>query len=230
MYPALSDVVGGVTISGADYDNPIPRVLVYTIPSGGTKSLPLKVYINLHDYPSNPVVIHKGDMLAKITFNQRNNYGINDNKRYAWTFISANDAGILTSSCTINNGQVLDVPFGRIRSDFITLDPLEASIKIDKDLTYHCDRPVTQNITIKLYSDVSGFSGDAIKTTNKDVGVIMMKDGAVVAPGTSFRATLNNGQGQDIVRFVPVKDPKVDSLDIAAGPFTGSATLVMSVD
>ena len=230
MYPALKEVVGGVTIKGIDYDNPIPSVSVYSIPSNQTAPLPMKIYIRVHDYPTNPVVIHKGDMLAKIDFRQTNNHHENDDKVYSWKFLAANDAGILTSSCTINNGQAIDVPFGKIRSDFITNNPEEASIRIDKSLTYHCNRAVTQDISIKLYADVSTFSSQAIKSTNKDVGIVMMRNEKVVSPNTSFNTTLINGQGADTITFVPLKGTSVDALDIASGPFSASAILVMTVN
>lgn len=227
LYPALSGVTGGVTINGTDYDSPIPTTNVYTLTWGQTRALPVQVYIRLSPSPSNPVIIHTGDMLAKISFHQWNDHGVNP-ANYAWIFVAANDAGIQTSSCTINGGNTLLVDFGEILSNRLTQTASTATIRVPKTLTYNCESAVTQDISIKMYSSVTSFSSDAILTSNQDIGVVMLRNGTAVAPNTSFQTSLTNGQGNDVVEFVPIKSSTSFSR-ITEGQFTASATLVMTV-
>lgn len=231
MNSAIFGAIGsGTTINGSDYNSPVPSgISVLSLTGLQTQSVAIRVYIVLNRFPTPDIKVNKGDVIGQINFIQTNDQpGCPQCGVYRWRLIADNDAYFVTTSCTINNGQQINVDFGQIRQDFLTQSANDAQIKQDKALSYQCDdQSATQDILIRMVSDASGFSSDFIKTTNPNVGVAMMYNGAVVKPNNAFRTRIVNGQGNDTVTFVPVKN-NVPYTSIATGPLSGSATLIFS--
>lgn len=235
--PALSLNAGifgtldnGMTIEGVDYISPVSSgISALTVSNRESKSVSLRVFIVLKRFPTPDIRINKGDVIGQVNFAQTNNRpGCPKCGPYRWRLIADNDAYFVTTSCTINNGQQINVNFNQIRQDYLTTTVNNAQIKQDKALTYHCDDlSATQDILIRLVSDSTGFSSDYIKTTNANVGVAMMYKGAVVKPNDAFRTRIDNGVGSDTITFVPVKN-NVPYTNITTGPLSGSATLIFS--
>lgn len=226
--------IGGATVNGTDYPlNKTAGLYVLKVYSDSIPTytvVPIQLYFDVSDTPSKSLVVHTGDLLFTLNLTQTNNIG--DVVPFVWRFIAANDSYIITTTCTINNNQQIDVPFGTITSDTLTTDPLAATIKKEVPLDYHCDSPVTQDIDITLVANpTSGFSAsNAFKTSNTNLGVVMLNNNVEVPPNGIFHTKLTNGQGQDNVTFVPViKSSSTKSSDIE-GEFTASATLIMSTE
>lgn len=231
MNSAIFGAIGsGTTINGSDYNSPVPAgISVLSLTGLQTQSVAIRVYIVLNRFPTPDIKVNKGDVIGQINFIQTNDQpGCPQCGVYRWRLIADNDAYFVTTSCTINNGQQINVDFGQIRQDFLTQSASDAQIKQDKALSYQCDdQSATQDILIRMVSDASGFSSDFIKTTNPNVGVAMVYNGAVVKPNNAFRTRIVNGLGNDTVTFVPVKN-NVPYTSIATGPLSGSATLIFS--
>ncbi|MFI8416093.1 fimbrial protein [Serratia sp. NPDC078593] len=231
MNNAIFGTIGsGMTINGRDYNSPVPsNVSVLTLTNLNSQSVAIRVFIVLNKSPTTDIKINKGDVIGQINFSQTNDRpNCPSCGPYRWRLIADNDAYFVTTSCTINNGQQINVNFNQIRQDYLTTTTNNAQIKQDKALTYHCDDlSATQDILIRLVSDSTRFSSNYIKTTNANVGVAMMYKGAVVKPNDTFRTRIDNGIGSDTITFVPVKN-NVPYTNITTGPLSGSATLIFS--
>lgn len=125
--------------------------------------------------------------------------------------------------CAINGGQIISVPFGTIDSSLLTRDAATSLFRTSRGLSYRCNSKLSQDIKVNLAAEPAGFA-DAIQTSNPDIGVIMLHKDQKVKPGDGFRSRLEEGSSTDDVTFAVVGNGKKP----ATGPFTGSATLVIS--
>ncbi|MEL5640082.1 fimbrial protein [Serratia ureilytica] len=233
IYPAFANgLVGGVTINGVDHDLNSPAINkpVLSVTGLNTVKVPMDLYIKLNKKPSRDFRIKKGELIAEVNFYQTNSQaGCPQCGPYRWNLIADNDAYFSTTTCNINGAKQINVDFGRISQDSFTENPNDAIIKKEQDITYWCeDNTATQDILVRLVSGTSGFSSEAIRTTNSNIGVAMMHNGKVVRPNETFRTQIRNGVGSDILTFVPIKS-RNPSANISTGPFSGSATLIFSV-
>ncbi|HGE6720516.1 TPA: fimbrial protein [Serratia marcescens] len=231
--PATTNgLIGGVTLAGVDYDLEQPSInkRVLSVTGLNTVNVPMDLYINMNKKPSRDILIKTGDLVALVNFYQTNDQaGCPQCGPYRWQLIANNDAYFSTTTCTINGAKQINVDFGRISQDSFTESANNAVIKKDQELTYRCeDATATQDILIRLVGGASVFSPEAIKTTNSNIGVLMMYNGKVVKPNEAFRTKIINGVGSDTLTFVPIKS-KSSSTNISTGPFSGSATLIFSV-
>lgn len=126
--------------------------------------------------------------------------------------------------CRINNGQTISVAFGNVDSSLVTASPASSPYRADRALTYKCNTALTQDINVSLAADPAGF-GDAIKTSNPDLGVVMQYHSQTVKPNGAFKTRLIDGQGSDSVSFALVGSGAKKPV---TGPFSGSATLIIT--
>lgn len=125
--------------------------------------------------------------------------------------------------CRINNGKTIDVNFKLIQSSALTTSALSSSYQEKRQLDYKCNTGLTQDINVTLVADSAPF-GEAIKTSNPDIGVVMLYNDRAVKPDNSFRTKIVNGAGSDNVTFAVIGSGNKP----AAGNFTGSAVLIIS--
>ncbi|MCP2231014.1 MULTISPECIES: fimbrial protein [Erwinia] len=126
--------------------------------------------------------------------------------------------------CRINNGTLINVPFGNVDSSLLTSSASTSPYHVERALSYKCNTSLSQDIKVVLAAAPAGFS-DAVKTSNKDIGVVMLYKNQPVPPNGSYTTTLVNGTGSDAVSFNVVKRGGTSP---ATGPFTGSGTLIVS--
>ncbi|WP_434461835.1 fimbrial protein [Serratia plymuthica] len=222
----------GVTINGVDYDlntSSSVKIRVLSVTGNRTVTVPLQIYIKLQKNPTRDIQVRKGDMVAVLTFNQTNDQsGCPQCGTYKWSLIADNDAYFTATTCAINGAKQMNVEFGRVSQDNFSQSISNSIIKKEQDVTYHCaDSPVTQDILVRFVGDVSGFSSEAIKTSNPDIGIALVYKGNVVKPNETFKSRITNGMGSDTLTFVPIKS-SASSDKIATGPFSGSGTLIFS--
>ncbi|HHK8076276.1 TPA: fimbrial protein, partial [Serratia marcescens] len=104
-----------------------------------------------------------------------------------------------------------------------------AVIKQNQNLDYYCEGSnASQDIAVRLVGNTSGFSSEAIQTSNANIGIAMLYKGKLIKPNEIFNSKIVNGMGSDTLTFVPIKN-NVPFNEINTGPFSGSATLVFSV-
>lgn len=131
------------------------------------------------------------------------------------------------STCTINNNNPLEINFGTVHQRAIGTDPLTTTIRSDRRLAYSCpDGGITTPITITYKGSPSAFDTRLLVMTNPDVGTALVRGGAAVQVGGSFRTNINNSTGGDDVTFALVR--RAGSLP-TTGAVTGSGVLVMGV-
>lgn len=174
--------------------------------------------------------IRQGTRIATLRLREENIYGCRDGcGTFAWNLIADNDAYFVTTGCNINARQPINVTFNNVRQDRLTTSAASARIVQEKQLTYQCGGSDSgaQDIDIRLISDAAPFSTELIKTSNANVGIALMYNGKQIAPNASFRTRIVNGRGSDTVSFNMVKN-NVAYADIATGPLSGSATLILS--
>lgn len=124
--------------------------------------------------------------------------------------------------CSINEGKTMDIDFGLIDSSMLTVSALSSRYQDNRQLQYKCNTTLSQNIKVNLVAESAPF-GNAIKTSNPDIGIVMLYNNQPVKPNEGFQTVLVNGLGSDNVSFAVVGNGSKP----AAGDFNGSAVLII---
>lgn len=218
------------TINGIDYGTlPIPNpasVLVYSFKDYSFRPIPIKIAYTVSSRPGKVAKINAGDEIAKISMRF---YSIPAGGRYVynWTIRAANSAVLTSGTCEINNGGDITVNFGAVPKSILESNSSSGVIRRTVEVPYRCQNPVSMPISISLSANATEFSSDLISLSNENLGVQMLYQGKPVKPGNSIKTELSQGIGQNTFEFVLLKKTGVN---VSAGPFTGSAVLVMSAD
>lgn len=91
--------------------------------------------------------------------------------------------------CRINQGKTIDIDFGLIESRRLTTSALSSLYQEQRSLQYKCNTTLNQDIQVILVADSTSFS-DAIKTSNPDIGIVMLYKDQVVKPVNGFKTHL----------------------------------------
>ncbi|WLH74936.1 fimbrial protein [Pseudomonas fluorescens] len=226
--PKFAQEGTGLRINGTYRNTPVPvGIRAATMPDN-TVAYPIDItpYILMRNSPGNPIDIRIGDILGVLRMVQTNN----DNSgsvQLSVTYTANNNFSISPSTCTINNNSPLEINFGTVHQRAIGTDPLTTTIRSDRRLAYSCpDGGITTPITITYKGSPSAFDPRLLVMTNPDVGTALVRAGAAVQVGGSFRTNINNSTGGDDVTFALVR--RAGSLP-TTGAVTGSGVLVMGV-
>ncbi|NNB70624.1 fimbrial protein [Pseudomonas fluorescens] len=226
--PKFAQEGTGLRINGTYRNTPVPvGIRAATMPDN-TVAYPIDItpYILMRNSPGNPIDIRIGDILGVLRMVQTNN----DNSgsvQLSVTYTANNNFSISPSTCTINNNNPLEINFGTVHQRAIGTDPLTTTIRSDRRLAYSCpDGGITTPITITYKGSPSAFDPRLLVMTNPDVGTALVRAGAAVQVGGSFRTNINNSTGGDDVTFALVR--RAGSLP-TTGAVTGSGVLVMGV-
>ena len=229
--PQYSHLQGGlVTAADTYYPTPVragyilgmQRAEPYTSVVGGP-------YLNITTTPGNYINIQAGSLIAvvKVRIRLSDITGSGDFPTFVNVY-ARNSLNLSPSTCTINNNDPIDVDFGSVDPVAIGGEiPAGTPYRQSVALNYSCpDAGIFTPIDIKLVGTASSFNSSALATSNPNLATAMIRLSSLVPPGGSFRTSINNSSGGDTVLFSLFR--KTGSLP-GAGPFTGSATLVMSV-
>lgn len=218
----------GLRIHGVDYPVPVNNSMLIAVMQNNREGVDLKVYmyVNTKGVPGKPIDIRSGDTLGVLNFYQDTTTG--DPPTTVKVYIEAgNDLFFEPSTCTINNNVQLDVDFMDVGPTAMGTSPSSSAIKQDKTLLYSCPDPdIDATITMTFKGTTASFNSNLLATSNPDIGVALLRSGAVVRPESFFTTSITNSVGSDVVTFALVR--KTGSFP-AAGAFTGSATLIMGV-
>ena len=226
--PKLARYQTGLRINNQDYPHPVPIYIRVAEMQDNRVGVDLQtyMYILLSGSPGNPINIRAGDRLATITFRQTNNTG--NPRTYVTVILNAgNDLIVKPSTCTINGDRAIDVNFNQVDQSRIGENPASTAIQKIIRLTYTCPDPrITMPITITLKGLASSFNSGVLRMSNPNLGVGLLRGGALVGLDRSFRTNIYNSVGADDVIFSLIRRPGTVP---ATGAFSGSATLVMGV-
>lgn len=228
------DVHSGLIINGVKYYAPISAGIKIisvksTMDNTETKQVNIQAFIEISDKPSKYVNIHAGDVLGELYFEQTNSLpGCPQCGPYNWKLLAKNSYNFITNTCSINNGQQINIDFNEVNRTILNANIFGNQPSVNQQINAHCKSPVTQDIMIRLVSDNTSFSPNLIKTSNENIGIAMLHNNKLINPGMEIRTHLTQGNSTDNVSFKLVKK-NIPSTSIATGAFTGSATLIIGV-
>ena len=218
----------GLRIGGNHLDYPVgPNMTVAQMTGdGGIKVLDTYMYVNTTRVPGKYVDIKAGNRLGIMWFRLDNTLQLPSHLVSFWIY-AINDFYFQPSTCTINDNAPIDVDFGPVDALNLDASPGATSVKRVVSLRYSCpDFGINTPITITLKGARSSFWSSVLATSNDDLGVGLLRNGSVVPPESLYTSNIYNSTGGDDVTFALVR--RSGSLP-AAGPFSGSATLIMGV-
>ncbi|MEJ4043412.1 fimbrial protein [Erwinia sp. SLM-02] len=216
----------GLEVQGVRHLNPITSALmVYELRDGNWHDLQVKAFYQLKDSPGKGVYIKAGTVVASL---QLYKWSAPAGGVFTanWRVLAANDAYYTSGTCAINNSQDIDVNFGLIARDQVTTSAASSPFRREVTVPYQCKDTGNWAVKMTLSADASAFSSSAVKTSNPDLGVEIYHQGKLLKPFDSINSQIVNGVGSDDFTFSLVGSGKSE---IATGPFTGSAVLVMSL-
>lgn len=123
-------------------------------------------------------------------------------------------------SCTINNAVAVEVDFG---SNMSVADINGVNFQKTVPTTLDCQAHIT-NTRMKVQGTSSPFDSNVLKTSLDQLGIAFRTQGGTALPLETWLDV--NLPTQPVIYAVPVKDP---AAELPAGPFTGTATLVVEV-
>lgn len=204
-----------------------------------TQYIPVKLYISLTSDPTNPVPVHKNDLLYDLTFEQiavpgpPDPDGDNSTKyTYTWHIYAANDAIIIPTTCEINGNQVVNVDYGMVQATDIGTTKDNTPVKVTKNIDVKCDSAYTGDINIAFMgTEASGFdSPDVLITSDSNLGVVLTSSDKNIPLNSAAGAVISllNGSGSTDVGFNLVK--KSSSATLAGGQFQASAVMLITIN
>lgn len=218
----------GLRIGGLHLDSPIPEnIHVATMPSDGRIiTLDAYMYVNTTRAPGKYINIRAGERLGVLMLKRTNTIQLPWDSVSFW--IHANNSFYFQpSTCTINNNAPIDVDFEQVDASSLEASPGATPVRKVVSLRYSCpDFGINTPITITLKGQRSSFNSSVLALSNSDLGVGLLRNGSVVSPESLYTSNIYNSAGGDDVTFALVRRP--GSLPVA-GPFSGSATLIMGV-
>ena len=230
LSPNYSSLEGGLSVNGSAY-YPIPvrgGILLSVQRNEPYMSVPGRPYLNIATTPGSYIKIDSGTLIATITLGIRpfTFWGAEREISTIVNVFARNSLNLSPSTCTINNNNPLDVDFGPVDPVAVGETPHSSpNLKI-VTLNYTCPSPgIFSGIEVSWRGAASSFNSSALATSNANLATTMSRGTSVVPVGGSFRTTISNSSGRDSVAFSLIRKPGSFP---AAGPFTGSATLVLS--
>ena len=226
--PKLAGYNIGLNIRSADYNAPVPEILLATLYNYDmAANLNTYMYIITRGSPGSPINIETNDLLGTIQLRQTNNTGKPPVPLVRINLIANNRLVIEPSTCTINGNYPITVDFSNVDRTRIGESVSNTPIRKAVRLNYSCPDPgITLPIKITMKGYSASFSRDVLYMSNPNVGTGLLRNGALVRPEGWFNTYISNSGGGDNLEFVLVRKPgSVPS----TGAFTGSATLVMGL-
>ena len=133
------------------------------------------------------------------------------------------------TSCTINNGNPLNVNLGTVDRAQMSISPGTGSIR-HIQIPVECTGEVS-GITTNMqltYTPLTVNGSDVIQTSTNGLGITIMYDSKPLSPTDITPVTFNIGQNNLDIGFEVVRNPDVGVGGIATGAFTASAVLILT--
>lgn len=231
LMPSFAHLKSGLDLRGNYLPSPVNSILLVRQPLTNSRvSIHSVPYLVVDSPPNGYVEIPRGSKVFTYALNIQVWRGSVRIKSFQTdiNIYARNSLNLNPWTCTINNNNPVEVDFGSVDplavgGDISAGTPYRRSVV----LNYSCpEAGIDSPIDIKLLGTASSFNSSALATSNPDLAAGLTRLSSLVAPGSSFRTSITNSSGRDTVLFTLFR--KTGSLP-AAGPFTASGTLVMSV-
>lgn len=164
----------GIQVQGVNYFNQLTDLVeVLRLPRWAdvTKPLDLNMVLKIIDTPNDGVIIRKGDELIRMEMYRYGIYhpGEPDEMQphspwdYTWIIRAANDIVLNSSTCTINNGDVLTIDLGGMYTSKIPSSSGTMQMSKDLPINFECPKSkVTMDVNIVYAGEPTTFSPNAI--------------------------------------------------------------------
>ena len=216
--------------SNSDQDVTVPfsgdLPVIYLFNGKRTKEeVAVALYLAISKKPSSPVIISEGQPIFVLHFLQTNSKG--EAHEYTWTLIAGNSINVITTTCTINNSQPLDIDFGTVSASDIKSN-FQSSKTVTKSFPIHCDDGSSEPVGITMAATpAAGFDeAKAVVTTDPELGIVVSNAGIPLGNGEHYVAYTENGDGNSSLDFTLVK--KNAATTLVGGDFTSSAVILIT--
>lgn len=133
------------------------------------------------------------------------------------------------TSCSINNGNALNVNLGTLdRAQLVTVPGTGSARHFQIPIT--CTGDVS-NIPVSMkvsYTPISVSGKEVIKSSANGLGVSIIYNGNILSTSTATPLSFVPGSNQLDLAFEAVRDPNVTVGSVPTGAFTASATVIMT--
>lgn len=233
LYPGYGHLAGGLRVN-QDYPIPVPGGIVLSVQNNYEPPVTVRgePYLKITRAPGKYVQIRSGDQIAAVKYQVVTRFNALEVNRFDfWLRLYAkNSLNLSPSTCTLNDDKPIDIDFEAVESLSVTENnPFSTPNKRSFAMSMSCpDLGITTPVDISLIGMASSFNSNGLLLSNPDLAVVAYRTTThqMIPPGGSFSGTITNSFGVDYVTFALVRKPGSFP---AEGPFTGSATLVMSV-
>lgn len=132
------------------------------------------------------------------------------------------------TSCTLNNGNPLNVSLGTLERSQLPTVPGTGSMTA-KPVDVECTGGIDVTVSMKLnYTPITISGTETVKSSSNGLGVAIIYNGAALKTTDDTPVTFVTGSNSLDLSFQAVRDPTVEVGDIPTGAFTASAVLVMT--
>lgn len=232
LYPGYNHLAGGLR-TNQDYPIPVPGGIVLSVQNNYEPPVTVRgePYLKITRAPGKYIQIRSGDQIAAVKYQVVTRFGALEVNRFDfWLRLYAkNSLNLSPSTCTLNDNKPIDIDFEVVESLSVAENNPFATPSKRFAMSMSCpDLGITTPIDISLIGMASSFNSNGLLLSNPDLAVVAYRSTTLqmIPPGGSFRGAITNSFGVDFVTFALVRKPGSFP---AEGPFTGSATLVMSV-
>lgn len=132
------------------------------------------------------------------------------------------------TSCSINNGNTLNVLLGSVERSLLPVTPGSGTITHNQ---VNVDCTGDENILVNMqlnYSPISISGTEVVKSSSNGLGVSILYGDKPLSTTDNTPVTFISGSNTLDLGFQTVRDPAVDVGDIPTGAFSASAVLVMT--
>lgn len=134
-----------------------------------------------------------------------------------------------TASCTLNDGNNLDVSLGTLERDTLPTVPGTGKNK-HYQIPVECKNAdqVMMNMQV-TYTPITIGGSDVISSSANGLGVYVTYNNSTISPSDVIPVTFTSGSNILDLAFGAVRDPNVETKNIPTGTFSASAVLVLTM-
>ncbi|OTG87568.1 hypothetical protein B9T31_03445 [Acinetobacter sp. ANC 4558] len=186
-------------------------------------------------------IVPAGTFVGTLQFTVAKNNVIQNGQTLDIRLVTTNDLIFQPEFCTINNDQPIEVDFGTIGTvEISSRSGLDSAVTRNLELNYQCEDNITSLMRVQLVGQPSAFSTTAVEartgnvygtgTPIQNLGVEFYRDSTVLSPnsGVGYTTQITNGFGSDTLIIAPVKSTIANEVNLPAGYFNATATLVFT--
>jgi hypothetical protein len=232
-----------IEINGTRYSSINKQVPLFELVDSGMHALPIDLIVKMNATSLSGLAFKAGQVIAVLDIEKcsiRRSAGTNiceNVERYKWEIRSATDVYIKNNTCDVNNGQAINVDFGRLDKTKLRDNPFSARPTIKKMITITCKKAggglvnFSGPAAVQLRAVASSFNVSLIQTelagSTNMMATVLLDGDEIIGPYHKMDVQLKNGSGNKNISFAVVKNPAITYSQISDGRFVANAVLVV---